>query len=64
MLIRGSTRRVRKRTAEIQFARGNRLATLMVYLSNVEAGGGTAFPDADVVSFPGKGKSPIFKTSS
>ncbi|KAH9502645.1 Prolyl 4-hydroxylase subunit alpha-1 [Bulinus truncatus] len=35
---------------------GNRMATFLIYLSDVERGGSTAFPDADIVVSPEKGK--------
>ena len=42
---------------------GQRTATLCCYLSGVEAGGGTAFPAADLVVEPRIGRAVIFRNS-
>ena len=46
-----------------QPAAGQRAATLCCYLSGVEAGGGTAFPAADLVVEPSTGRAVVFRNT-
>lgn len=40
---------------------GQRIATLVVYLNDVEAGGGTSFPEAGISLYPRKGQAIYFR---
>ncbi|MGW1740604.1 2OG-Fe(II) oxygenase [Nocardia sp. NPDC001965] len=43
---------------------GQRIATLVVYLNDVEAGGGTSFPEAGITLYPRKGQAIYFRYSN